>query len=143
MRLHVRARVFELIDEEPQIPDPEPDAVDCQKHDTGQCRALEHVDFSYTPEKKLIEDFNLDVKPGQTRSNCRTDRLRQDNADQSADAFLRCRYSGSIRIVGTDIRAYDSARALRSDFGMVLQDTWLRQRNASGTTSDGKSGRNG
>ena len=121
-------RVFELIDEEPQIPDPEP-AKSLPEDDMGHV-SLEHVAFSYTPEKKLIEDFNLDVKNGEIVAI-----VGPTGCGKTTLINLLMRFydvdSGSIRIGGTDIR--DMKReTLRSGFGMVLQDTWLR----SGTIRD-------
>ena len=121
-------RVFELIDEEPQIPDPEP-AKPLPADDMGHV-SLEHVAFSYTPEKKLIEDFNLDVKKGEMVAI-----VGPTGCGKTTLINLLMRFydvtSGAIRIGGTDIR--DMKReTLRSAFGMVLQDTWLR----SGTIRD-------
>lgn len=121
-------RVFELIDEEPQIPDPEPEKP-LPEDDMGHV-SLEHVAFSYTPEKKLIEDFNLDVKKGKMVAI-----VGPTGCGKTTLINLLMRFydvnSGSIRIGGTDIR--DMKReTLRSAFGMVLQDTWLR----SGTIRD-------
>ena len=121
-------RVFELIDEEPQIPDPEPEKP-LSEDDMGHV-SLEHVAFSYTPEKKLIEDFNLDVKRGEMVAI-----VGPTGCGKTTLINLLMRFydvnSGSIRIGGTDIR--DMKReTLRSGFGMVLQDTWLR----SGTIRD-------
>ena len=121
-------RVFELIDEEPQIPDPEP-AKPLPEEDMGHV-SLEHVAFSYTPEKKLIEDFNLDVKKGEMVAI-----VGPTGCGKTTLINLLMRFydvnSGAIRIGGTDIR--DMKReTLRSAFGMVLQDTWLR----SGTIRD-------
>ena len=121
-------RVFELIDEEPQIPDPEPEKP-LPEDDMGHV-TLEHVAFSYTPEKKLIEDFNLDVKKGEMVAI-----VGPTGCGKTTLINLLMRFydvdSGSIRIGGTDIR--DMKReTLRSGFGMVLQDTWLR----SGTIRD-------
>ena len=92
--------------------------------------SLEHVAFSYTPEKKLIEDFNLDVKNGEMVAI-----VGPTGCGKTTLINLLMRFydvdSGSIRIGGTDIR--DMKReTLRSGFGMVLQDTWLR----SGTIRD-------
>ena len=121
-------RVFELIDEEPQIPDPESEKP-LPEDDMGHV-SLEHVAFSYTPEKKLIEDFNLDVKKGEMVAI-----VGPTGCGKTTLINLLMRFydvdSGSIRIGGTDIR--DMKReTLRSGFGMVLQDTWLR----SGTIRD-------
>ena len=121
-------RVFELIDEEPQIPDPEP-AKPLPEDDMGHV-SLEHVAFSYTPEKKLIEDFNLDVKKGEMVAIVGPTGCGKTTLINLLMRFYDVK-SGSIRIGGTDIR--DMKReTLRSAFGMVLQDTWLR----SGTIRD-------
>ena len=121
-------RVFELIDEEPQIPDPEPEKP-LPEDDMGHV-SLEHVAFSYTPEKKLIEDFNLDVKNGEMVAI-----VGPTGCGKTTLINLLMRFydvdSGSIRIGGTDIRDMNR-ETLRSGFGMVLQDTWLR----SGTIRD-------
>ena len=92
--------------------------------------SLEHVAFSYTPEKKLIEDFNLDVKKGEMVAI-----VGPTGCGKTTLINLLMRFydvnSGAIRIGGADIR--DMKReTLRSAFGMVLQDTWLR----SGTIRD-------
>ena len=121
-------RVFELIDEEPQIPDADP-TKPLPAEDMGHV-SLEHVAFSYTPEKKLIEDFNLDVKKGEMVAI-----VGPTGCGKTTLINLLMRFydvnSGAIRIGGTDIR--DMKReTLRSTFGMVLQDTWLR----SGTIRD-------
>ena len=121
-------RVFELIDEEPQIPDPEP-AKPLPEGDMGHV-SLEHVAFSYTPEKKLIEDFNLDVKKGEMVAIVGPTGCGKTTLINLLMRFYDVNF-GSIRIGGTDIR--DMKReTLRSAFGMVLQDTWLR----SGTIRD-------
>ena len=121
-------RVFELIDEEPQIPDPEPEKP-LPEDDMGHV-SLEHVAFSYTPEKKLIEDFNLDVKKGEMVAI-----VGPTGCGKTTLINLLMRFydvdSGSIRIEGTDIRDL-KRESVRSAFGMVLQDTWLR----SGTIRD-------
>ena len=121
-------RVFELIDEEPQIPDPEP-AKPLPEGDMGHV-SLEHVAFSYTPEKKLIEDFNLDVKKGEMVAI-----VGPTGCGKTTLINLLMRFydvdGGAIRIEGTDIRDL-KRETVRSAFGMVLQDTWLR----SGTIRD-------
>lgn len=115
------ARIFELIDEEPQTPD-SPDAKvlsDAQ----GNVK-LEKVCFSYVPDKKLIENFNLNVKPGQ-----RVAIVGPTGCGKTTVINLLMRFydvdSGSIQVDGTDIR--DITRgSLRTSYGMVLQETWLR-----------------
>lgn len=120
-------RVFELIDEEPQIPDPEPAKELPQE--IG-CVSISHMNFSYTPEKKLIQDFNLETEKGQMIAI-----VGPTGCGKTTLINLLMRFydvdSGSIRIEGTDIRDL-KRESVRSAFGMVLQDTWLR----SGTIRD-------
>nr|WP_302600530.1 ABC transporter ATP-binding protein [uncultured Acetatifactor sp.] len=121
------ARIFELIEEEPQVPD----AADAKvlTNATGNV-ALENVHFSYVPDKKLIQDFNLTVKPGQ-----RVAIVGPTGCGKTTVINLLMRFydvdSGQIKVDGTDIR--DITRgSLRTSYGMVLQETWLR----SGTIRD-------
>lgn len=114
-------RIFELIDEEPQIPEPETAIV--LKEPDGTV-ALEHVSFSYVPQKKLIEDFNLSVKKGQ-----RVAIVGPTGCGKTTIINLLMRFydvnSGKIFVSGTDIR--DITRgSLRTSYGMVLQETWLK-----------------
>lgn len=115
------ARIFELIEEEPQIPDAA-DAV-VLENASGKIN-LEHVCFSYVPEKKLIEDFNLAVKPGQ-----RVAIVGPTGCGKSTIINLLMRFydvnSGSIQVEGTDIRQI-TRDSLRTSYGMVLQETWLK-----------------
>lgn len=121
------ARIFELIAEEPQIPEPEDARV--LEHAEGNVK-LENVYFSYVPDKKLIENFNLEVKPGQ-----RVAIVGPTGCGKTTVINLLMRFydvnSGRICVDGTDIR--DMTRgSLRTSYGMVLQETWLR----SGTIRD-------
>lgn len=114
-------RIFELIDEEPQVPEPET-AVTLKEPDGTV--ALEHVSFSYVPQKKLIEDFNLSVKKGQ-----RVAIVGPTGCGKTTIINLLMRFydvdSGKILVSGTDIR--DITRgSLRTSYGMVLQETWLK-----------------
>lgn len=114
-------RIFELIDEEPQIPEAENAKV--LENAQGNVK-LENVYFSYVPEKKLIENFNLEVKPGQ-----RVAIVGPTGCGKTTVINLLMRFydvnSGSIKVDGTDIR--DMTRgSLRTNYGMVLQETWLR-----------------
>lgn len=115
------ARVFELIDEEPQIPD-DPDALVLSEAN-GEVH-LEHVDFSYNPQVSLIENMNLLVKPGQ-----RVAIVGPTGCGKSTVINLLMRFydvdSGSIQVDGTDIR-HITRESLRSNYGMVLQETWLK-----------------
>ena len=115
------SRIFALIEEEAQIPDAENAKVldDVQGNVT-----MENVNFQYVPDKKLIQDFNLSVKPGQ-----RVAIVGPTGCGKTTVINLLMRFydvnSGSIKVDGTDIR--DITRgSLRTNFGMVLQETWLR-----------------
>ncbi|MCM1412702.1 MAG: ABC transporter ATP-binding protein/permease, partial [Lachnospiraceae bacterium] len=115
------ARIFELIDEEPQVPDG-PDAR-ILTNARGNVK-LENVYFSYVPDKKLIENFNLDVKSGQ-----RVAIVGPTGCGKTTVINLLMRFydvdSGRIRVDGFNIR--DITRgSLRTSYGMVLQETWLR-----------------
>lgn len=114
------ARVFELIDEEPQVPE-EPDAA-VLSNAKGEI-SLEHVYFSYNPEVALIEDMNLNVRSGQ-----RVAIVGPTGCGKSTVINLLMRFydvnSGSIRVDGTDVR-HMTRQSLRTSYGMVLQETWL------------------
>lgn len=116
------ARIFELIEEEPQIPDKE-NAVVLQNVQ-GEV-TLSHVAFSYVPDRKLIENLNLHVKPGQ-----RIAIVGPTGCGKTTIINLLMRFydvdEGSIQVEGTDIRDI-TRKSLRSSYGMVLQDTWLRK----------------
>ena len=120
-------RIFELIDEEPQVPD----AADARVLEDAQGNVdLKNVYFQYVPEKKLIQNFNLKVTPGQ-----RVAIVGPTGCGKTTVINLLMRFydvnSGSIQVDGTDIR--DITRgSLRTNYGMVLQETWLR----SGTIRD-------
>ncbi|MGN0425457.1 MAG: ABC transporter ATP-binding protein [Acetatifactor sp.] len=114
-------RIFELIDEEPQIPDAEDALV--LEHAKGNVK-LQDVCFGYVPEKQLIKNFNLEVKPGQ-----RVAIVGPTGCGKTTVINLLMRFydvdSGSIRVDGTDIRNMTRG-SLRTNYGMVLQETWLR-----------------
>ena len=115
------ARVFALIREPEEIPDASP-AVAVEEFDGTV--SLEHVNFSYVPERKLIQDFNLVAKPGQ-----RIAIVGPTGCGKTTVINLLMRFydvnSGKIAVSGVDIR--DMTRHnLRQGYGMVLQDTWLR-----------------
>ena len=120
-------RIFDLIDEEPQVPD----AADARVLEDAQGNVdLKNVYFQYVPEKKLIQNFNLQVKPGQ-----RVAIVGPTGCGKTTVINLLMRFydvnSGSIQVDGTDIQ--DITRgSLRTNYGMVLQETWLR----SGTIRD-------
>ena len=114
-------RIFDLIDEEPQIPDAE-DALVLEQAE-GNVK-LQDVCFGYVPEKQLIKNFNLEVKPGQ-----RVAIVGPTGCGKTTVINLLMRFydvdSGSIRVDGTDIRNMTRG-SLRTNYGMVLQETWLR-----------------
>ncbi len=114
-------RVFELIEEEPQLPDSENAVV---LTDVQGKVDLTDVSFSYVPDKKLIENFNLTVEPGQ-----RVAIVGPTGCGKTTLINLLMRFydvnSGSIEIDGNDIRNVTRA-SLRTNFGMVLQETWLK-----------------
>ena len=115
------ARVFELLDEEPMIPDAK-DAKALQ--DVKGSVELEHVDFSYVKEVPLIQDFNLKVEPGQ-----RIAIVGPTGCGKTTLINLLMRFYdvnvGMIKVEGNDIRDV-TRESLRSSYGMVLQETWLK-----------------
>lgn len=115
------ARIFELIEEEAEIPDA-PEAVELQDAD-GHVE-IEHVYFSYVPEQKLIEDFNLKVTPGQ-----RVAIVGPTGCGKTTLINLLMRFydanSGKIRVSGHEINQI-TRHSLRQNYGMVLQETWLK-----------------
>lgn len=121
------ARVFELIEEEPEIPEPD-DAVELA--DIDGTVEIRDVDFSYSPDKKLIEGLNLSVKQGQ-----RVAIVGPTGCGKTTIINLLMRFydvnSGSISVSGVDIRKL-TRDSLRAGYGMVLQETWLK----SGTIRD-------
>ncbi len=115
------ARVFALIDEKPEVPDKK-DAVTL-KDVKGEIK-LQDVSFSYVPDKKLIQNLNLLVHPGM-----RVAIVGPTGCGKSTLINLLMRFydvnSGSIKVEGNDIR--DIRRSsLRDNYGMVLQETWLK-----------------
>ena len=120
-------RVFELIEEEPEVPDAETAVV--LESAKGEIE-LQNVYFSYTADKKLIQDFNLSVKPGQ-----RIAIVGPTGCGKTTLINLLMRFydvnEGKISVDGNEIR--DITRgSLRTNYGMVLQDTWIR----NGTVKD-------
>lgn len=114
-------RIFDLIEEEPQTPETE-DAVNLT--DVQGNVTLEEVAFSYTPEQRLIENFSLDVKPGQ-----RVAIVGPTGCGKTTLINLLMRFydvnRGSIKVEACDIREV-TRRSLRAGYGMVLQETWLK-----------------
>ncbi|MCD8365136.1 MAG: ABC transporter ATP-binding protein/permease [Clostridiales bacterium] len=115
------ARIFELIEEEPEVPDA-PDAVSLERAE-GSVK-LRDVSFSYDPAQRLIEELNLDVKPGQ-----RIAIVGPTGCGKTTLINLLMRFyeadGGSITVEEYDIRRL-SRKSLRQHYGMVLQDTWLK-----------------
>lgn len=114
-------RVFELLDETPQIPEKENAHV---LKDTQGAIEIKDVNFSYVKDKKLITDLNLSVKPGM-----RVAIVGPTGCGKSTLINLLMRFydvdAGAISVDGTDIR--DMTRdSLRQNYGMVLQETWLK-----------------
>ena len=120
-------RVFELIEEEPQTPEPE-DVKVLTDVEGNVC--LQNVKFAYRPDQKLIENLNLTVKPGE-----RVAIVGPTGCGKTTLINLLMRFydvdGGSIQVEGTDIRML-TRNSLRAAYGMVLQDTWLR----SGTVKE-------
>lgn len=116
------ARIFELIEEEPQTPEA-PDAKVLTEAEGNV--DLRQVSFRYVPERKLIEDFNLSVRPGQ-----RVAFVGPTGCGKTTIINLLMRFydvdSGAIQVDGNDIRNLTRG-SLRTGYGMVLQDTWLRR----------------
>ena len=114
-------RVIELIEEDAEVPDAE-DAVDLE-HANGKVE-LSHVYFSYVPEQKLIGDFNLSVKPGQ-----RVAIVGPTGCGKTTLINLLMRFydvnSGTIKVSDIPLQQL-TRKSLRDNYGMVLQETWLR-----------------
>ena len=114
-------RVLDLIEEEPQVPD------------SGQAKAPEHfdgrvelqkVDFSYTEGQELVRDFNLQVKPGQKIAIVGPTGCGKTTLINLLMRFYDVK-GGAILVDGTDVREI-TRHSLRSGYGMVLQETWLK-----------------
>ena len=114
-------RIFELIEEQPQVPEL-PDAVRLEQAD-GHVD-LRDVAFAYTPDRPLIEGLNLQVRPGQ-----RVAIVGPTGCGKTTLINLLMRFydvdGGGISVSGHDIRSLPR-HSLRTSYGMVLQETWLR-----------------
>lgn len=114
-------RVLELIEEEPQVPEKQEAAVLENINGTVTC---ENVSFSYTPDKKLIENFNIKVQPGQKVAI-----VGPTGCGKTTLINLLMRFydvnTGSISVEAQDIREV-TRKSLRMGYGMVLQETWLK-----------------
>ena len=115
------ARIFELIDEEAQVPDAEDSVV--LEHVAGNV-GIQDVSFSYVPDQKLLEHVSLDVKAGQ-----RIAIVGPTGCGKTTLINLLMRFydvnDGKILVEGEDIRNV-TRNSLRNSYGMVLQETWLR-----------------
>lgn len=113
-------RVFEVIN---QTEEPSDDSLPTVPEPVQGAIAFEHVDFAYQPSQPLIEDFNLQVQPGETIAI-----VGQTGAGKSTLVNLLMRFyepqKGAITLDGVNIQSYQRD-SLRQCFGMVLQDTWL------------------
>lgn len=114
-------RVFELLDEPSQVAEPVDALV------MGEAKGeinIEHMDFSYVPDKELIKDLNLNVKPGM-----RVAIVGPTGCGKSTLINLLMRFydvcKGSIKVDDTDVRNI-TRDSLRDNYGMVLQETWLK-----------------
>ena len=120
-------RIFELIEEKPQVPDAET-AVSLGDVSGEIC--CENVCFSYAPEQKLIENFNVHVKSGQNVAIVGPTGCGKTTVINLLMRFYDVR-SGEIKVDGNEIQDI-RRKSLRSSYGMVLQETWLK----SGTIRD-------
>lgn len=115
------ARVFELIDERCEVAE-DPDAVVLEKP-SGEIK-IENVAFSYVPDRELITDLSLDVKPGM-----RVAIVGPTGCGKSTLINLLMRFydvdKGAISVDGTNIK-HLTRESLRDGYGMVLQETWLK-----------------
>lgn len=113
-------RVYELIDSEPETPDSR-DASDCP---TDGSVSIDDVRFSYTPDKPLIQGFSLSVRPGQKIAI-----VGPTGCGKTTMINLLMRFydvnSGAISVGGRNIRSI-RRKSLRTTYGMVLQDTWIK-----------------
>lgn len=120
-------RIFDLIEEEPQIPDAE-NAADLT--DISGEVELKDVSFAYLPEQKLIENFNLHVRPGQRIAIVGPTGCGKTTLINLLMRFYEVK-SGQISVDKVDIKEM-TRKSLRTGYGMVLQETWLK----SGTIRD-------
>ena len=114
-------RIFDLIEEEPQIPDAE-NAVDLT--DISGEVEIKDVCFSYLPEQKLIENFNLHVQPGQRIAIVGPTGCGKTTLINLLMRFYEVK-SGHISVDKIDIQKI-TRKSLRTGYGMVLQETWLK-----------------
>lgn len=119
-------RIFEVLDEPEEVGDED----NAELSFCDGSISIEHVDFSYTPKVKLIQDFNLEVKPGQKVAI-----VGPTGCGKTTFINLLMRFydvtGGAIKVTGQDVREVTRS-SLRNKFGMVLQECWL----FSGTIKD-------
>ena len=124
-------RVFELIEEEPESKDPAKELKDVEGKIT-----IDHVCFSYDKDKKLIEDFCFEAKPGETIAI-----VGPTGCGKTTFINLLLRFydtdQGTIYIDGQDIKEV-SRSSLRDKYGMVLQETWLKNASVRENIAIGK-----
>ena len=115
-------RIFQLLDETPQIPDAE-DAMVLEE--ARGSITFKNVSFSYIPEQKLIQNLNLQVEPGQKIAI-----VGPTGCGKTTLINLLMRFydvtKGAICVDGEDIRRI-TRKSLRKNYGMVLQETWLKE----------------
>lgn len=128
-------RIFELLDAEEEIPDPEQGTVPAVKTGTVE---FQHVAFGYTPDNLLMTDVNIKVEAGQKVAI-----VGPTGAGKTTLINLLMRFyevnSGKIIVDGVDTKAM-TRKELRSHFGMVLQDTWLFEGTIEDNLRYGKNG---
>ena len=127
------SRIFELIEEEPQIPDAEDAQVIAEAKGNVE---LKDVEFRYVEDKPLIKNFSLNVKPGQRVAIVGPTGCGKTTVINLLMRFYDVR-SGSIKVDGSDIRNI-TRDSLRGSYGMVLQDTWLKSGTIKENISMGK-----
>jgi ATP-binding cassette subfamily B multidrug efflux pump len=131
-------RVFEFLDAPEEAPDRTPAPTETAHPGAAGRVTLEHVYFRYEPDKPLIEDFNLDVSPGQTVAI-----VGATGAGKTTIVNLLVRFyeidSGTISLDRTDYREL-TREEVRSAYGMVLQDTWLFTGTIAANIAYGKPG---
>jgi ATP-binding cassette, subfamily B, multidrug efflux pump len=129
------ARLFELLDEA-EVPADAEDAVELTDV-RGQVE-IDHVSFSYVPERPLIEDFTLHVEPGM-----RVAIVGPTGCGKTTMINLLMRFydvnAGSISVDGHDI-AHVTRKSLRASYGMVLQETWVKSATVAENLSLGRPG---
>ena len=126
-------RVLELIEEKPETEEPV-DAISLESPDGSV--DIEDVKFSYEPEQRLIEQFNLKVKPGQRVAIVGPTGCGKTTLINLLMRFYDVR-EGAIRVSGQDIRRV-TRNSLRKNYGMVLQETWLKKGTIRDNISMGK-----